>query len=133
MDCGILVGCGLWGNWLGCFGNRCGRIDSRGVWPVQTEAPDKIPPAHGTTPAGATTIYVLALQVEVDRLLNVGVRVELFLCIGHDELWLALPLVLSFSAGLAGVLVHIGILVVNARNFATSRWGEGRLHAFCRF
>jgi len=50
----------------------------------------------------------------------------LFLCIGRGELWLALPLVLSFSAGLAGVLVLIGILVVKARNFATSRWGEGR-------
>ncbi len=41
--------------------------------------------------------------------------------------WLALPLLLAFSAGLAGVLVVIGVLVVKARGFAGSRWGESRL------
>jgi ABC-type nickel/cobalt efflux system permease component RcnA len=47
--------------------------------------------------------------------------------VGSSQFWLALPLVLAFSAGLAGVLVAIGILVVKARRFAGSRWGEGRL------
>jgi nickel/cobalt transporter (NicO) family protein len=47
--------------------------------------------------------------------------------VGTNMVWLALPLVLAFSAGLASVLVVIGILVVRARGFATSRWGEGRL------
>jgi ABC-type nickel/cobalt efflux system permease component RcnA len=51
----------------------------------------------------------------------------LLLTVGTNELWLALPLVLAFSAGLASVLVLIGILVVHARGFAASRWGEGRL------
>jgi len=46
--------------------------------------------------------------------------------IGSSEFWLALPALLAFSAGLAGVLVLIGILVVQFRNFAGSRWGEGR-------
>jgi ABC-type nickel/cobalt efflux system permease component RcnA len=47
--------------------------------------------------------------------------------VGSSQFWLALPLVLSFSVGLAGVLVAIGILVVKARRFAGSRWGEGRI------
>lgn len=51
----------------------------------------------------------------------------LFLAVGMNLLWLALPLLLAFSAGLAGVLVLIGILVVQLRRFADSRWGEGRL------
>ena len=40
--------------------------------------------------------------------------------------WIALPLLLAFSAGLAGVLVLIGILVVKFRNVLGNRWGEGR-------
>jgi ABC-type nickel/cobalt efflux system permease component RcnA len=47
--------------------------------------------------------------------------------VGMNMIWLALPLVLAFSAGLASVLVLIGILVVRFRGFAASRWGEGRL------
>ena len=45
---------------------------------------------------------------------------------GTSEFWLALPALLAFSAGLAAVLVVIGILVVQVRNFAGSKWGEGR-------
>lgn len=43
------------------------------------------------------------------------------------KLWLAVPLLLAFSAGLAGVLVAVGVLVVRSKRFAESRWGEGRL------
>jgi ABC-type nickel/cobalt efflux system permease component RcnA len=43
------------------------------------------------------------------------------------QLWLGLPLILAFSAGLAAVLVATGILVVKLKRFATSRWGEGRI------
>jgi ABC-type nickel/cobalt efflux system permease component RcnA len=43
---------------------------------------------------------------------------------GH--LWLGLPLLLSFSAGLAAVLILIGIFVVKAKGFAGSRWGDSR-------
>jgi ABC-type nickel/cobalt efflux system permease component RcnA len=51
----------------------------------------------------------------------------LVLAVGMGRLALALPLLLAFSAGLAGVLVLVGVLVVHARGFAQSRWGEGRL------
>ena len=45
------------------------------------------------------------------------------LAISAGQLWLGLPLLLAFSAGLAGVLVAIGVSVVYARNFADKRWG----------
>jgi nickel/cobalt exporter len=44
--------------------------------------------------------------------------------ISARKLWLAVPLLLAFSAGLAGVLVAIGIGVVYAKSAATARWGE---------
>src|SRR5262249_26438873 len=49
------------------------------------------------------------------------------LAVGMNLFWLAFPLLLAFSTGLAGVLVAVGILVVKFRDFAGSRWGEGRL------
>jgi nickel/cobalt transporter (NicO) family protein len=51
----------------------------------------------------------------------------LFIAAGAGHLRLALPLLLAFSAGLAGVLILIGILVVKAKGFAGSRWGNSRL------
>jgi ABC-type nickel/cobalt efflux system permease component RcnA len=51
----------------------------------------------------------------------------LVLAIGMNLMWLALPLLVAFSAGLAGVLILIGILVVRVRRFASSHWGEGRV------
>jgi ABC-type nickel/cobalt efflux system permease component RcnA len=47
--------------------------------------------------------------------------------ISAQRLWLGIPLLLAFSAGLAGVLIVIGIGVVYAKNFASSRWSEARL------
>lgn len=47
--------------------------------------------------------------------------------IGADRLTWAVPLLLAFSAGLAAVLVTIGILVVKMRGFADSQFGESRL------
>ena len=44
-----------------------------------------------------------------------------------QRLWLAVPLLLAFSAGLAGVLVVIGMVVVYAKGFASAGWGESRL------
>lgn len=43
------------------------------------------------------------------------------------RLWLGLPLLLAFSAGLAAVLIAIGIVVVKAKRLAGSQWGESRL------
>lgn len=47
--------------------------------------------------------------------------------VGRSQFWIALPTVLAFSAGLAGVLVLIGIMVVQVPRFARSGWGHGRL------
>jgi ABC-type nickel/cobalt efflux system permease component RcnA len=47
--------------------------------------------------------------------------------ISAQRLWLGIPLLLAFSAGLAGVLIAIGIAVVYLKGFASSRWGESRL------
>jgi ABC-type nickel/cobalt efflux system permease component RcnA len=46
--------------------------------------------------------------------------------ISAQRLPLALPLLLAFSVGLAGVLVLLGVVVVTAKGFVSSRWGEGR-------
>jgi ABC-type nickel/cobalt efflux system permease component RcnA len=50
----------------------------------------------------------------------------LVLAVGMNLVGMAVPLLLAFSAGLAGVLVLLGILVVKFRQFAGSRWGESR-------
>jgi ABC-type nickel/cobalt efflux system permease component RcnA len=47
--------------------------------------------------------------------------------VSAQRLWLGLPLLLAFSAGLASVLIVIGILVVHVKGFASSRMGESRL------
>lgn len=51
----------------------------------------------------------------------------LIVAVSTNLLWLALPMLLAFSAGLAGVLILIGILVVRVKGFAGSRWGRSRL------
>jgi nickel/cobalt transporter (NicO) family protein len=38
----------------------------------------------------------------------------------------ALPVLLAFSAGLAGVLVAIGVVVVKAKGAVGQRWSESR-------
>jgi ABC-type nickel/cobalt efflux system permease component RcnA len=59
----------------------------------------------GIVPCGeALTLFLLAVQ--------------------WQRLDLALPLLLAFSAGLASVLVLIGVGVVYARKLAIARWGE---------
>ncbi len=49
----------------------------------------------------------------------------LLLAISAQRLWLAVPLLLAFSAGLASVLVLLGIAVVRAGEAARARFGEG--------
>ena len=53
--------------------------------------------------------------------------IMLIFAVSARRLWLALPLLLAFSAGLAGVLIVIGILVVQVKGFARrglSRWSK---------
>jgi ABC-type nickel/cobalt efflux system permease component RcnA len=50
----------------------------------------------------------------------------LFIWVSSRRPLLALPALLAFSAGLAAVLVAIGLIVVYAKGFASSRLGENR-------
>ena len=52
--------------------------------------------------------------------------IMLIFAVSARRLWLALPLLLAFSTGLAGVLIVIGILVVQMKGVAASRWGVSR-------
>jgi nickel/cobalt transporter (NicO) family protein len=47
--------------------------------------------------------------------------------VGQGQLGLVLPALVAFSAGLAGVLVLIGVLVVQVPRFARAHGGEGRV------
>jgi ABC-type nickel/cobalt efflux system permease component RcnA len=47
--------------------------------------------------------------------------------IAAQRLWLGLPLLIAFSAGLAGVLVAIGIVVVLAKNRLGRHWSDSRV------
>jgi ABC-type nickel/cobalt efflux system permease component RcnA len=51
----------------------------------------------------------------------------LLFTVGRSQFMIALPAVLAFSAGLAGVLVLVGVLVVQVPQFARSRWGNGTI------
>jgi ABC-type nickel/cobalt efflux system permease component RcnA len=51
----------------------------------------------------------------------------LFFAVSRGKLRLALPLLLAFSAGLASVLVVIGMVVVSSKRFAGSHFGQSRL------
>ena len=53
--------------------------------------------------------------------------VVLLLAVSTNQVWLALPMLLAFSAGLAGVLVLVGIAVVRAKHLANPRWRSGKL------
>jgi nickel/cobalt exporter len=76
-------------------------------------------------------------KVSVWRLVILGMQggivpcwdavVMLLVAVAAGLLWLALPMLLAFSVGLAGVLVAVGIAVVTAKQFAQSRWGDSRL------
>jgi ABC-type nickel/cobalt efflux system permease component RcnA len=53
--------------------------------------------------------------------------VLLFYTVGTSRFWLVLPAVLAFSAGLAVVLVLIGVLVVQVPRLVEARGGDGKL------
>jgi ABC-type nickel/cobalt efflux system permease component RcnA len=53
--------------------------------------------------------------------------IMLILAAAMNLLWLAVPMLVAFSAGLAGVLVLVGILVVKAKGMVQGRWAESRL------
>lgn len=51
----------------------------------------------------------------------------LLAAVAMNLFWWALPMLLAFSAGLAGVLIAIGIVVVRTKAVAGKRWKESRL------
>jgi ABC-type nickel/cobalt efflux system permease component RcnA len=69
---------------------------------------------------GGLLVAGLGAWLLLARLAGRADHVHLFL------LAFALPLLLAFSAGLAGVLVAIGIVVVKARGVVGQRFGESR-------
>ena len=79
------------------------------------------------TPKHVSTWRLVLLGISGGLIPCTDAIAMLVLAVGTNLFWLAFPLLLAFSAGLAGVLVLIGILVVKFRRFAGSRWGEGRL------
>lgn len=85
---------------------------------------DPLPPA----PAGKVTWWGLIVLGMSGGIIPCWDAIAmLVLAIGANQLALALPMLLAFSAGLASVLVLLGILVVKLRSFAGSRWGNGRI------
>jgi ABC-type nickel/cobalt efflux system permease component RcnA len=55
----------------------------------------------------------------------------LCVAVSAQRLWLGLPLLLAFSAGLAAVLIALGVSVVYARRWTAGRWGD-RFHRVVR-
>jgi ABC-type nickel/cobalt efflux system permease component RcnA len=79
---------------------------------------------HGPSPERMAGWWGLVLLGVTGGLVPcVDAIVMLMAAISRQQLELALPLLLAFSAGLAGVLVLLGIVVVYARKEAAARWG----------
>lgn len=82
--------------------------------------------AHAAMPLGWWGMIILGVR---GGMIPCWDAIALFgLAVGTPQRgWLALPMLLAFSAGLAAVLVAVGIVVVRVQGFAGSRWGESRL------
>jgi nickel/cobalt transporter (NicO) family protein len=78
-----------------------------------------------TGPVGVWSLIVLGVSGGIVPCTDAIVM--LIVAIGKGYLDRALPLLLAFSAGLAGVLIAVGMLVVTSKRFAGSRFGESRL------
>jgi ABC-type nickel/cobalt efflux system permease component RcnA len=84
-----------------------------------------------TAPVGWWGLVVLGLSGGLVPC--VDAIVMLFFAATVHRLWLALPLLLAFSAGLASVLVLVGIAVVSAKRVAQDRLGkDGRFERVFR-
>jgi ABC-type nickel/cobalt efflux system permease component RcnA len=83
------------------------------------------PPTPDQSKVGWFGLVVLGISGGIvpcwDAILMLG------FAISAQRLWLALPLLLAFSAGLAAVLIVIGLGVVYLKGFADSRMGESRV------
>ena len=88
-----------------------------------------------TTAPAAETAAAPATTVGLWQLIVLGVKGGIVPCwdaiflllaaVSSGKLAMALPVLLAFSAGLSGVLVSLGIVVVLGRKFAGARPGWG--------
>jgi ABC-type nickel/cobalt efflux system permease component RcnA len=84
--------------------------------------------SHGPIAAGGSSVrwwHLLLLGMRGGLVPCWDAIILLCLAISAQRLWLGVPLLLAFSAGLAGVLVALGVGVVWARDWAVARWGGG--------
>jgi ABC-type nickel/cobalt efflux system permease component RcnA len=94
------------------------------------------PGGHTHNPDGTITVQQPA-AAGWGRLILLGISGGIVPCwdaiamlgfaIAAQRLWLGLPLLLAFSAGLAGVLVLIGVAVVYAQSRIGGRWSDSHL------
>jgi len=83
---------------------------------------------HSHVPAGAVTMGgLLALGISGGIVPCPGALVILLLAVALQRLALGLLLIVSFSLGLAAVLIAIGVLMVKARPLMDRFTGQGRL------
>lgn len=84
--------------------------------------------SHGLDPSGGVSWWgLIVLGITGGMIPCVDAIGLIAFFVARGEFWIVLPALICFSAGLAGVLVLIGVLVVQMPKFAKSRLGEGRL------
>jgi ABC-type nickel/cobalt efflux system permease component RcnA len=83
------------------------------------------PPMQTSEPVGWWQLALLGLSGGIvpcwDAIIMLG------WAIASQRLWLGVPLLIAFSAGLASVLIAIGLVVVYAKGFASAHWGASRI------
>jgi ABC-type nickel/cobalt efflux system permease component RcnA len=108
---------------------QASKIEDRGSKIEKTDGPLD-PRSSILDPQPASTVGgwwgLIALGISGGIVPCYDAIIMLIFAVSARRLWLALPLLLAFSAGLAGVLIVIGILVVQMKGFATSRIGISR-------
>jgi len=86
--------------------------------------------SHGGEPVAAprefSTVRLIMLGIAGGLIPCWGAIMWVVGCIATSQFWMALPVVLAFSAGLASVLVALGLTVVYAGRLRQSRIGQYR-------
>lgn len=75
-------------------------------------------------PAQAGVVRLILLGIAGGIIPCWGAVMWVIGCIATSQFWLALPVVLAFSVGLATVLIVIGLSVVYAGRFGNKRWSS---------
>src|SRR5690606_11799728 len=79
---------------------------------------------HAEAPGGWGRLVMLGVSGGIvpcwDAVALLGIAIT------ANRLWLGVPLLLAFSAGLAAILIALGIAVVYAKRLGGRRFGESR-------